>query len=84
MDGRGRATDNIYIERLWRTVKRDHIYIWPADNGTELFNGLKSFFDYYNNKKKSIRVSEGVSQLHFTKKWPDLSLCAMRFFKVNV
>jgi putative transposase len=52
MDGRGRATDNIYIERLWRTVKRDHIYICPADNGTELFKGLNKFFDYYNNKKK--------------------------------
>lgn len=52
MDGRGRATDNIYIERLWRTVKRDHIYICPADNGTELFKGLNMFFDYYNNKKK--------------------------------
>ena len=36
MDGRGRATDNIFIERLWRTVKRDYIYILPADNGTEL------------------------------------------------
>ena len=52
MDGRGRATDNIYIERLWRTVKRDYIYICPADNGTELFKGLNMFFNYYNNKKK--------------------------------
>jgi len=51
MDGRGRATDNIFIERLWRTVKRDYIYISPADNGTELFKGLNTFFDYYNNKK---------------------------------
>jgi len=51
MDGRGRATDNIFIERLWRTVKRDYIYIRPADNGTELFKGLNKFFDYYNNKK---------------------------------
>ena len=52
MDGRGRATDNIYIERLWRTVKRDYIYICPPDNGTELFKGLKMFFDYYNNIKR--------------------------------
>lgn len=52
MDGRGRATDNIYIERLWRTVKRDYIYISPCDNGTELFKGLKMFFDYYNNMKR--------------------------------
>jgi len=51
MDGRGRATDNIFIERLWRTVKRDYIYILPADNGTELFKGLNTFFNYYNNKK---------------------------------
>jgi len=52
MDGRGRATDNIFIERLWRTVKRDYIYICPADNGIELFKGLNMFFDYYNNKKR--------------------------------
>jgi putative transposase len=51
MDGRGRATDNIFIERLWRTVKRDYIYIHPADNGTELFIGLNTFFGYYNNEK---------------------------------
>ena len=52
MDGRGRATDNIYIERLWRTVKRDYVYIQPAENGTELFKGLKSFFEEYNHKKR--------------------------------
>ena len=51
MDGRGRATDNIFIERLWRTVKRDYIYICPAGNGTELYKGLNTFFDYYNNRK---------------------------------
>lgn len=52
MDGRGRATDNIYIERLWRTVKRDYIYISPSGNGTELYKGLKMFLDYYNNMKR--------------------------------
>lgn len=35
MDGRGRATDDIYIERFWRTLKRDHVYIWPAEDGIE-------------------------------------------------
>lgn len=80
MDGRGRATDNIFIERLWRTVKRDYIYIRPADNGTELFKGLNTFFDYYNIKKR-IRVSRGAFQLPFTRRWPDLSLRAMRFLR---
>jgi putative transposase len=67
MDGRGRATDNIYIERLWRTVKRDLIYIYPADNGTELFKGLKEFFDYYNNKKKHQGIGRCIPALLYKK-----------------
>jgi putative transposase len=51
MDGRGRATDNIFIERLWRTVKQDYVYICPATDGTELYQGLSKFFEYYNNVK---------------------------------
>ena len=51
MDGRGRATDNIFIERLWRTVKWDYVYICPATDGTELYQGLSKFFEYYNNVK---------------------------------
>lgn len=51
MDGKGRAIDNIFIERLWRTVKQDHVYLYPAENGTQLYTGLKDFFVYYNNQK---------------------------------
>lgn len=51
MDGKRRAIDNIFIERLWRTVKQDYIYISPIDNGSELFQGLKEFFEYYNKHK---------------------------------
>jgi putative transposase len=51
MDGKGRAIDNIFIERLWRTVKQDYIYISPADDGLELFKGLKTFFEHYNKHK---------------------------------
>jgi putative transposase len=51
MDGKGRAIDNIFIERLWRTVKRDYVYLHPAQNGLELYKGLKDFFDFYNYKK---------------------------------
>lgn len=52
MDGKGRATDNIFIERLWRTVKQDYVYLHPADNGLELYSGLKEFFNFYNTFKK--------------------------------
>ncbi|QHW01063.1 IS3 family transposase [Spirosoma endbachense] len=51
MDGKGRAIDNIYIERLWRTVKYDYIYLSPAGDGWELERGLANFFEHYNNRK---------------------------------
>jgi putative transposase len=51
MDGKGRAIDNIFIERLWRTVKQDYVYLHPDDNGTLMFIGLKGFFEKYNNRK---------------------------------
>jgi len=50
MDGKGRAIDNIFIERLWRSVKYDHIYLRPANDGLELFQGLQGYFNYYNNE----------------------------------
>jgi len=51
MDGKGRAIDNIYIERLWRKVIQDYVYLHPAENGLELYTGLKVFFRYYNMQK---------------------------------
>jgi putative transposase len=48
MDGKGRAIDNIFIERLWRSVKYEHIYLRSAQDGVELYNGLKSYFEFYN------------------------------------
>lgn len=50
MDGKGRAIDNIFIERLWRSVKYDYVYIKVPSDGLELYQGLKEYFDYYNNK----------------------------------
>ncbi len=51
MDSKGRALDNIFIERLWRTVKQDYVYLNPAEDGIELYKGLKRFFEYYNHQK---------------------------------
>ena len=51
MDGRGRALDNIYIERFWRTLKREYVYLNPAEDGKELKNGLKEYLYYYNNQR---------------------------------
>jgi putative transposase len=51
MDGKGRAIDNVFIERFWRTVKQDYVYLHPAINGSELYSGLKNFIHYYNTQK---------------------------------
>jgi len=60
MDGRGRATDNIFIERLWRTVKQDYVYICPANDGIELFQGFDKFFEYYNNVKTHQGIERNI------------------------
>jgi putative transposase len=50
MDGKGRATDNAWIERFWRTIKKDHLYLNPAETGTELYQQVEYFVNYYNNR----------------------------------
>jgi len=51
MDGRGRALDNAFIERLWWTVKYENIYPRAYENGHELHRGLTVYFEYYNNER---------------------------------
>jgi putative transposase len=51
MDGRGRFQDNIFIERLWWTVKYQYLYLRVFDNGKELKKGLKKWFQYYNQDR---------------------------------
>jgi transposase InsO family protein len=48
MDGRGRCHDNIFVERLWWTVKHEWVYLRPAANGIEQKRSLGEFFDWYN------------------------------------
>lgn len=50
MDGKGRATDNIYIERWFRTLKQKHIYLNPANSGLDLFRGIDRFIQKYNKR----------------------------------
>ena len=51
MDGRGRYLDNIFVERLWRTVKYEDIYIKEYANVPALFTGLGNYFDLYNYER---------------------------------
>lgn len=48
MDGKGRALDNIYIERFWRTIKYQHIHLFPAADGISLYLGIKEWLNKYH------------------------------------
>lgn len=51
MDGRGRCHDNIFVERLWWTVKHEWVYLRPAVNGIEQKRSLTKCFDWYNCRR---------------------------------
>ena len=51
MDGKGRFTDNIFIERLWRSLKYEDIYIKNYDKSLELYRGLHNYFNIYNRER---------------------------------
>lgn len=51
MDGRGRALDNIFVERLWRSVKYEEVYLREYDNPREAEKGLRRYFQFYNTER---------------------------------
>ena len=66
MDGRGRALDNIFVERLWRTIKYENIYMNEYQTVPELRSGLKRYFEFYNQER--LHQSLGYktpSEVHF-------------------
>ena len=51
MDGKGRAIDNIFIERFWRNIKYEKLYLEPSENGLELYEKIKDYMKFYNTQR---------------------------------
>jgi putative transposase len=51
MDGKGRFKDNIFIERLWRTLKYERIYLRVYETGSELAKDMTTWFPWYNERR---------------------------------
>ena len=51
MDGRGRALDNVFIERFWRSLKYEDIYLKDYDSVFSLYRGIQSYVAYYNHER---------------------------------
>ncbi len=67
MDGKGRATDNAFIERLWRSVKYEKLYPNPARDGVELYGQLEEYFDYYNHERRHQTINDEIpAERYFT------------------
>ena len=60
MDGKGRATDNIAIERFWRSVKYERIYLNQQDSTQDLKRCLDDYIDFYNHKRIHQTLGYGV------------------------
>jgi len=52
MDGKGRAIDNVFIERFWRTIKYEKIYLNPPQDGFDLYTKVAAYMNYYNQQRR--------------------------------
>jgi len=58
MDSKGRALDNIYIERFWRSIKWEKIYLNPPNGGLELYQMVKDYIEFYNKKRRHTEIGK--------------------------
>lgn len=71
MDGRGRALDNIFIERLWRSFKYEDLYIKSYDTVPQLHTGVSDYFHFYNQERPHQGLNNQVPMdLYFKREMP--------------
>lgn len=58
MDGKGRATDNAFIETLWKTIKYEKIYLNPPQDGIQLYEMVEEFMNDYNHQRRHSQIDD--------------------------
>lgn len=76
MDGKGRFKDNIFIERLWRTLKYERIYLKTYETGTELFKDLVTWFTHYNEERRHTSLDKRTPHEAYSQGLEQLKLAA--------
>jgi len=77
MEGRGRCHDNIFVERLWWTVKHEWVYLRPAANTLEQKRSLAEFFDWYNRRRPHQSLGwQTPDEAYFGKAMPTMAEAA--------
>ncbi len=65
LDGRGRAFDNIMIERLWRSVKYEEVYLKDYQTVKDAQSGLKAYFEFYNERRPHQALEYSTPASHY-------------------
>ena len=65
MDGKGRWIDNVFIERLWRSVKYEEVYLHAYESLIQARNGLGKYFDFYNTKRKHQTLKAKPDEVYY-------------------
>ncbi len=68
MDGKGRSIDNVFIERLWRSVKYKSIYLNPPNSGIDLYQQLNTYFYFYNNQRRHQGIDNQIPAIRYLSK----------------
>ena len=69
MDSKGRALDNIYIERFWKSIKYEKIYLNPPNGGLDLYQMVREYIEFYNTKRRHTEIGKvPPDQIYNTKK----------------
>ena len=58
MDSKGRATDNAFIETLWKSIKYEKIYLNPPESGLQLYQMVEEYFKYYNHERRHSSIND--------------------------
>ena len=69
MDGKGRCQDNIFIERFWRTIKYEAIYLNEYNNYQELYLGIKNYITFYNKRRPHQSLKYQTPEMVYTQKF---------------
>jgi putative transposase len=70
MDGKGRWVDNVFVERLWRSVKYEHVYLHAYENVSEAKQQLASYFDLYNTRRPHSSLNGQTPDMTYFKSQP--------------
>jgi putative transposase len=65
MDGKGRWIENVFIERLWRSVKYEEVYLHAYESLTQARNGLEKYFKFYHTKRKHQTLKAKPNEVYY-------------------